>query len=177
MIDPKRLAEEMSVEHLCRTANDYFKSLSDPTPWMTKPFSSLVEAPELLQNVGLLLSGLHLGKTMTVLDFGAGSCWFSRILSQLQCQTISCDVSDAALEIGKRLFKKLPLLGEGVFEPRFLPFDGKQIDLPDNAVDRIACNDAFHHVPDQRLVLSEFVRVLKPGGIAGFQRTRKISLQ
>ncbi len=168
MIDPKQLAEKTSLEHLCWTANNYFKSLSDPTPWMIKPFSSLLEAPELLQNVGLLLSGLHVGKTMTVLDFGAGSCWFSRILSQLQCQTISCDVSDAALEIGKRLFKRLPLLGDGVFEPRFLPFDGKHIDLPDNAVDRIACNDAFHHVPNQRMVLAEFARILKPGGIAGF---------
>jgi SAM-dependent methyltransferase len=173
MIDPKQLAKETSVEHLSWTADNYFKSLSDPTPWMIKPFSSLVEAPELLQNVGLLLSGLYLGKTMTVLDFGAGSCWFSRILSQLQCQTISCDVSDAALEIGKRLFMQLPLLGDGVFEPRFLPFDGKHIDLPDNTVDRIACNDAFHHVPNQQLVLSEFARILQPGGIAGFSEPGK----
>lgn len=168
MIDPKRLAEETSIEHLSWTANNYFKSLSDPTPWMIKPFSSLLEAPELLQNVGLLLSGLHLGKTMTVLDFGAGSCWLSRILSQLQCQTISCDVSEAALEIGKTLFKRLPLMGDGVFEPRFLLFDGKHIDLPDATVDRIICNDAFHHVPNQRMVLAEFARILKPGGIAGF---------
>jgi hypothetical protein len=28
--------------------------------------------------------------------------------------------------------------------------------------------DAFHHVPNQRQVLSELFRVLKPGGIAGF---------
>lgn len=173
MIDPKQLVRETTVEQLRLTADNYFKSISDPTPWMVKPFSSLFEAPDLLQNIGLLLSGLHLGKTMTVLDFGAGSCWFSRMLSQLQCQTISCDVSDTALEIGKRLFKQLPLLGEGVFEPRFLPFDGMHIDLPDNAVDRIVCNDALHHVPNQRLVLSEFARVLRPGGIAGFSEPGK----
>ncbi|MEY2497394.1 MAG: hypothetical protein QOD12_950 [Verrucomicrobiota bacterium] len=168
MIDPKQLAEEIGIERLCETANDYFKSLADPSPWMAKPFSSLVEAPELLQKIGLLLSGLHIGKTMTVLDFGAGSCWFSRILTQLQCQTIACDVSEAALEIGKRLFRQLPVLGVGLFEPRFLLFDGSHIDLPDESMDRIACNDAFHHVPNQRLILSEFARILKPGGIAGF---------
>lgn len=167
-IDPKQLAREASLEHLRGTADSYFKALSDPTPWMIKPFSSLVEAPELLQNIGLLLAGLHLGKTMTVLDFGAGPCWFSRILSQLQCQTIACDVSDAALEIGKRLFAQMPVLGEGVFAPRFLPFNGRRIDLPNESVDRIACNDAFHHVPNQEMVLSEFARILKPGGIAGF---------
>jgi ubiquinone/menaquinone biosynthesis C-methylase UbiE len=173
MIDPRQMARETSLEHLSRTADNYFKSLADPTPWMTKPFTSLVEAPELLQNVGLLLSGLHLGKTMTVLDFGAGSCWLSRMLSQLQCQTIACDVSAAALEIGKDLFRRLPILGEGMFQPRFLPFDGKRIDLPDHAVDRIVCHDAFHHVPNQAQVLSEFARVLKPGGIAGFSEPGK----
>ena len=168
MIDPKELAERADIEHLCTTANNYFKSLSDPTSWMIKPFSSIMEAPELLSNIGLLFSGLCLGKTMTVLDFGAGSCWVSRILNQLQCQTISCDVSEAALEIGKRLFKDLPPLGDALFKPRFLLFDGKHIDLPDESIDRIVCNDAFHHVPNQRVILSEFARLLKPGGIAGF---------
>lgn len=173
MIDPNKLAQEMTVEHLRMNADNYFKSLADPTPWMIKPFSSVFEAPALLQNIGLLLSGLRLGKTMTVLDFGAGSCWLSRMLSQLQCRTIACDVSDAALEIGKGLFDRLPLLGEGMFQPRFLLFDGRHIDLPDNAVDRIVCHDAFHHVPNQRVVLSEFARVLRPGGIAGFSEPGK----
>ena len=124
-------------------------------------------APELLQNIGVLLSGMYLGKTMTVLDFGAGSCWLSRMLTQLECQTISCDVSDKALEIGKQLYAKLPVLGRS-FPPKFLPFHGRDIDLPDNAVDRIVCNDAFHHVPNPGEILREFARILKPGGIAGF---------
>lgn len=168
MIDPIQLAQETTAEQLRASANNYFKSLADPTSWMIKPFSSVLEAPELLQNIGVLLSGLRLGKTMTVLDFGAGACWFSRILTQLQCQTISCDISEAALEIGKELFKQLPVLGEGLFQPRFLIFDGSHIDLPDNAVDRIVCHDAFHHVPNQQVVLSEFARVLKPHGLAAF---------
>jgi SAM-dependent methyltransferase len=173
MIDPKQVMRERTVEELRQTANDYFKHLEDPTPWMAKPFYSLVEAPALLQNTGVLLSGLRLGKTMTVLDFGAGSCWLSRILSQLQCDTISCDVSDAALEIGRRLFREWPPLGSAVGQPRFLPFDGRRIDLPDESVDRIVCNDAFHHVPNQAKVLSEFARILRPGGIAGFSEPGK----
>lgn len=161
------------MEELCFTADEYFKHLRDPTSWMVKPFYSLVEAPALLQNTGLLLSGLNLGKTMTVLDFGAGSCWFSRILCQLQCNTISCDVSNAALEIGQRLFRDLPPLGKAVGEPHFLPFDGRHINLHDESVDRIVCNDAFHHVPNQDEILREFGRILKPGGIAGFSEPGK----
>jgi SAM-dependent methyltransferase len=167
MIDPQEMMQRLSAEQLRVTADRYFASLEDPTSWMIKPFSSLSEAPELLQNIGVLLSGMYLGKTMTVLDFGAGSCWLSRMLTQLQCQTISCDVSDKALEIGKQLYTKLPVLGRS-FPPKFLPFNGRDIDLSDNAVDRIVCNDAFHHVSNPGEVLREFARVLKSGGIAGF---------
>lgn len=168
MINPKDLIETLSVEDLCQTADAYFKSIYDPTQQMGKPFSNLIETPEMLQNMGHILSGLRLGKTMTVLEFAAGTCWFSRYLNQLQCRTISCDVSVAALEIGKRLFSEYPIIGNLVSEPLFLHFDGHKINLPSESVDRIICHDGFHHVPNQDEVISELARVLKPGGIAGF---------
>ena len=117
--------------------------------------------------MGYLLSGLHLSKTMTVLEFAAGSCWFSRYLNQLQCKTICCDVSEAALEIGKKLFENNPTIG-AIAEPSFIVFDGHRIALPNQSVDRIICNDGFHHVPNQKEVLAEMYRVLKDGGVAGF---------
>src|SRR5262245_61777165 len=168
MIDPKEVMSRSSVEELSATAEEYFRRISDPTPLMAKPFAFLHETPEMLQNLGLLLSGLHLGKTMRVLDFGAGTCWLSRFLCQLNCQVVCCDASPTALEIGKRLFKDLPLVGTAVFQPTFLLFDGHQLQLPDESVDRIVTFDAFHHVPNPREVLAEFGRVLRPGGIAGF---------
>lgn len=173
MIDPKDVIKRVSIEELCLSAENYYKAIVDPTPQMGKPFTSLIEAPELLINMGLLLSGLQLAKTMTVLDFAAGTGWFSRFLNQLQCSTISCDTSKTALEIGKRLFKEYPIIGNYVSEPQFLYFDGHKINLPDNSVDRIICFDAFHHIPNQEEVLSEFARVLKEGGIAGFSEPGK----
>lgn len=177
MINPKDLIETLSVEDLCQTADDYFKSIHDPTPQMGKPFSSLIEAPEILKNMGDMLSGLHLGKTMTVLEFAAGTCWFSRYLNQLQCRTISCDVSEAALEIGKRLFSEFPIVGNLVSEPSFLHFDGHKINLPSESADRIVCHDGFHHVPNQDKVISELARVLKPGGIACFSEPGRFHSQ
>jgi SAM-dependent methyltransferase len=109
---------------------------------------------------------------MTVLEFGAGSCWLSRILTQLQCQAIACDVSSTALKIGRELFVRLPPLGN-FWQPKFLLFDGSRIDLPNQSVDRVICNDAFHHVPNEATVLHEFARILKPGGIAGFSEPGK----
>ena len=168
MIDPKDVMRRYTVEELCETADQYYRSVSDPTPLMSKPFTFLHETPEALHNLGLLLSGMHLGKTMKVLEFGAGTCWLSRVLTQLNCQMICCDASRTALDIGKRLFEEYPLIGSVVYQPIFLPFDGRRIDLPDESVDRIVCFDAFHHVPNPAEVITQFGRVLKKGGIAGF---------
>jgi SAM-dependent methyltransferase len=104
---------------------------------------------------------------MTIVDFGAGSCWTSRFLSQLGLRVIAVDASSSALKIGEELYKRHPLIGDQP-QPRFLHFKGHILELPDESVDRISCWDAFHHVPNPSEVLKEMARVLKPGGIAGF---------
>lgn len=167
-IDPRKLIEELSVEELCRSAEEFYQNQTDPEHHMTRPFGNTFDAPHLLHRMGLVLHGLKLGKSMVVMDFGAGTCWFSRFLNQMQCATISVDASKSALELGRRSFERWPIIGEYVLPPRFLPFDGRRIDVEDESVDRIVCFDAFHHVPNQHQVLSEFHRVLKPGGIVGF---------
>lgn len=168
LIDPADMIRQLKMNELIDTSDQYYRRVVDPTPLMSKPFTFLHEAPAMLQNLGLLLEGLQLGKTMEVLDFGAGTCWLSRMLLQLQCRPICCDVSETALRIGQRLMAEYPLIGGAAFEPAFLPFDGHRIDLADESVDRIVCFDAFHHVPNASEVIAEFGRVLKPGGIAGF---------
>jgi ubiquinone/menaquinone biosynthesis C-methylase UbiE len=168
LIKPEDMVKKLGVEGLCQSAEEYFKNITDITPLMTKPFHSVAEGAYLLGKLGVTLSGLRLGKGMTILDFGAGSCWLSRFLNELSCATISLDPSTTALEIGKKLFKQLPLLGTPIADPCFLHFEGRKIKLADNSVDRVICFDVFHHVPNQEEMLSEFYRVLKPGGIAGF---------
>ena len=156
------------VEHYCRTAEEYYQKLPRPSAMLHKPFASLIEASQSMAKLGLLLEGLRLGKKMTVLDFGAGTCWLSRFLALLDCRAICLDVSTTALQLGERLFREWPSLDTPIEEPRFLPFDGHRIDLPDNSVDRVICFEALHHVPNVREVLAEVYRVLAPGGIAGF---------
>jgi len=168
LIKPEDMIKKLGVEGLCQSAEEYFKTITNITPLMTKPFHVVSEGAYLLCKLGVMLSGLRLGKGMTILDFGAGSCWLSRFLNELSCATISLDPSPTALEIGKKLFKQLPLLGIPIAEPRFLHFDGRKIQLEDDSMDRVICFDAFHHVPNPEEILSEFYRVLKPGGIAGF---------
>jgi SAM-dependent methyltransferase len=104
---------------------------------------------------------------MRVLDFGAGTGWATRILTQMGCAVTSVDVSKTALGLGAQLLEDLPVVGDH-HPPEFLRFDGRRLPLDDGSVDRVFCFDAFHHVPNPAEVLAEIGRVLRDGGIAGF---------
>lgn len=150
-----------------RYADAYFASETDWERHLAKPFSSTEEAPRLLLDLSVLIHHLNLLPGMRVLDFGAGSGWLSRALSQLGCSVVALDVSQSALEMARATYRRLPTMGEQP-DPTFLLFDGTVLDLRDQSVDRILCFHAFHHVPNQATVLSEFSRVLKPGGLVVF---------
>jgi ubiquinone/menaquinone biosynthesis C-methylase UbiE len=164
VIDAEELVRTYSVAQLAETAEEYFAAVSSWTYHLAKPLGSVSEAPTMLAHFGAMLSALQLEPGLDLLDFGAGSCWTSRMLTQLGCQVVACDVSETALAMGRRLFELQPPFGDGSI--RFLPFDGLGIELPDESVDRISCMDAFHHVPNWPEVLAEFHRVLRPGGRA-----------
>lgn len=166
-IDVRQLMKELSVEELCQTAEDYFERIPNWDYHMALPFTGIDETPEMLIHFAQLLQGLRPLPGMTVLDFGAGSCWTSRFLTQLGYQVIALDVSNTALKIGRELYNRQPVFGPQP-ESRFLHFDGHKIDLPDESVDRISCLNAFHHVPNPDHILGEMARVLRQGGIAGF---------
>ena len=155
------------VDEYNRAAEGQWQSIAaDPEARahvLGKPLSTVRDTAAIFAHIGLTLDALDLGLGHTVLDFGAGSCWLSLILNRLGCRTVSIDVSPTALALGEEAFRQdgraRPELG-----PRFVPYDGHHVPLPDGSVDRAVCFDAFHHVPNQDEVLGELFRVLKPGG-------------
>lgn len=166
-IDVREFKKSMTVEALNETAEQYFASIKDWEGAIAKPLASVDDAPALLNHFAHLLNGLQLSPGMTVLDFGAGTCWASRWLTQLGMQVIALDVSRTALKMGEALYARQPVLGKRP-APRFLPFDGRRIELADASVDRILCLDTLHHLLNPDEVLREMGRILKPGAIAGF---------
>jgi len=166
-IDVGEFKKTVTVEELCRTSEAYFAVLENWDSQLAKPLSKIEDAPELLHSFAHVLNGLQLVPGMTVVDFGAGSCWASRWLTQLGMEVIALDVSQTALRIGQALYARQPVFGERP-QPRFLAFDGHRIDLGDASVDRILCLDTFHHLLNPDEVLHEMSRILKAGGIAGF---------
>ena len=166
-IDVRKLVASTSIDALNRTAEEYFSGLETWEHHLAKPFANPSDSPQLLISLGAVLQGMQLAPGMTVLEYGAGTGWLARYLTQLGCRMILLDVAATALRIARELYAKQPVIGERP-EPQFLVFDGRRIELQDGSVDRILCFDSFHHAPNPEEVLREFGRVLKPGGIAAF---------
>lgn len=144
-------------------AERYFAELGDVRPLFDKPFVPLEHAGYHVSRVGYLLHHLEHEPGHTVLDFGAGMCWLSVILARNGSQVIAVDVSPTALRYGAEVIRRADLMA-GTPAPRLLAYDGWRLPLPDASVDRIACFDALHHVPNKRAVLTEMCRVLRRGG-------------
>lgn len=165
-IDVRTLIAKTSVDDLNRAAEEYFSTLTEWDHHLAKPLTTPEESPALLGDVARLIQGLRLAPGMTVLEFGAGTGWLSRFLTQLGCRAVLLDVSPTALRLAESLYARLPIIGDRP-APVFLPFDGRRIDLPDGSVDRVLVFHALHHVPNLDEVLAELARVLAPGGIVG----------
>jgi SAM-dependent methyltransferase len=166
-IDVQALIGSTSVEELNAAAEQYFASLANWDHHLAKPFSGVDEAPWLLTHFTVVLQALRLKPGLTVLEFGAGTGWASRFLTQLGCRVILLDVSPTALRIARELYERVPVVGDQP-APEFLVFDGRRIDLPDASVDRVMCLHAFHHVPYPAETIAEFGRILRPAGLAAF---------
>lgn len=165
--EPIRVADliaKYTIEELNESADNYFRLVDRPS-LLKKPYADIGESAEVIQTFLHALRGLALPPGATVLDFGAGSCWTSRIMAEFGYHVIASDVSPTALEIGRELIDS-QLIGRAG-SVRFLQFDGRKIDLPDASVDAVLCISAFHHTPNPDTVIQEFGRVLKPWGVAG----------
>lgn len=153
------------AEHVAK-ADAYFEGAAENPYYARKPFWNADEASSLLRNFSEVITHLELFPGATVLDFGAGTCWSSRMLAYMDYDVTACDVSLKALRAGIDMIERDPLRPQ--FKIGFLHYDGVRIDLADSSMDRIVCLDCFHHVADQRATLAEFFRLLRPGGIVAF---------
>jgi SAM-dependent methyltransferase len=166
-IDVRTLMTKLSIEELNRTSDEYFRHHTDLAVYLSKPFTNPEESSDLMIAFSQVVNGLAAPYGSDILDFGAGTCWSTRCLTQMGYAVTATDVSATALDVGRELFRRLPVVGHHM-PPSFLVFDGRRFDLPDASIDRIVCLNAFHHVPNPADVLKEMARVLRPGGIAGF---------
>jgi SAM-dependent methyltransferase len=166
LIDVQALiAQYSAAEHVAR-ADAYFGGMTGDAKVLRKPFFGIRETQANLYGAAAVLQLLRLFLGARVLDFGAGTGWFSRMLAFMECKPIAVDVSAKALALGQAAFERDPLAAGLAVDWR--AYDGVTLPLADDSVDRIVCYDSFHHVADQAAVLREFYRVLVPGGRVAF---------
>jgi SAM-dependent methyltransferase len=145
-------------------AERYFVEFENPEFLLGKPFSEPSLFSKHLIDVGVLVDGARLQPGDTVVEIGAGSGWLSHFLNRFGCRTIAVDISPTALDFGRTLFERDPQTNWSL-DPQFLAYDGHTIPLADAVCDRIIVSDAFHHIPNQRELLQEMHRLLRPDGV------------
>ena len=145
-------------------AEKYFAEHTDPRFLLDKPFSDIAGFPEHLIRTGTLMAAGRIQPEDTVVEIGAGTCWLSHFLNRYGCRTVSVDVSRTALDVGRRLFEREPSTNWSL-DPRFVPYDGHTLPLDDAMCDCVLVYDAFHHIPNQRAILAEMHRILRPRGM------------
>jgi SAM-dependent methyltransferase len=105
---------------------------------------------------------LDLSQDKIMLDVACGSGGPAlRIAEITGCSVVGIDIHEQAISTANSLAEQRNLKGRAHFQvvdaTAQLPFD-------DASFDAISCIDAINHLPDRKQVLTEWTRILKPGG-------------
>lgn len=92
-------------------------------------------------------------KSKKVLDFGSGSGFLVGELQKKGIDAYGVDSEKAAIDYG---------IGRGI---KNLSTHTEKLDFPNDSFDCVITMDVLEHIENERPVLDELVRVLKPGGI------------
>jgi len=105
---------------------------------------------------------LHLAPDKRLLDVACGAGGPAvRLAAQTGASVMGIDVHEQAVATANTLAGKRSLAKTCEFRV----MDAMQpLPLPDASFDAITCIDAINHLPDRRLVIAEWARLLKPDG-------------
>lgn len=91
-----------------------------------------------------------------LLDIGCSAGYHVRHLARKARRIVAIDVDQVALEVARRRVKSSRVT--------FLHYDGKSLPFADASFDAVSMLDVLEHVTDRQTLVSEIVRVLRPGG-------------
>jgi SAM-dependent methyltransferase len=153
---PSDLAEAIADEK-----QDVTTSLNFPLHW-----TSAVQSWNYLFDFSIACELLAPRPDDLVLDFAAGTCWATEILSRIGVRAVAMDLS---IEMMRRGRQRLSADSRLVLrDARFIAARGQSLPFGTGTFDGVMCMNALHHVPSYADALREIHRVLKPGGRAVF---------
>lgn len=105
-----------------------------------------------------LLKELADHRPARVLDIACGTGELARRLARRGWQVVGLDLCPSMLRCARH-----KLNGEARLV-RFVEADSECIPFAADSFDTVTCANAFHHFPNQQMVIREALRVLRPGG-------------
>jgi ubiquinone/menaquinone biosynthesis C-methylase UbiE len=125
----------------------------------------------LAEHLRLFTDLLALGKGDRFLDVGCGEGYYTVALARSVEQTTAADVSSSVLRLMGRLSDYDPDRVQRVVT------DVERLPFPAGRFDKALCSHMLEHVLDDRAVVAEIHRVMRPGGVAVFAIPLKYTAQ
>lgn len=108
------------------------------------------------------LPPLELSSGKTLLDVACGSGGPAlRMAAKTGCSVVGIDLHEDAISTANALASERGLAPRAEFR---IVNAAERLPFPDASFEAVTCIDAINHLPDRPLVISEWSRVLKPGG-------------
>ncbi|HUQ72258.1 MAG TPA: methyltransferase domain-containing protein [Planctomycetaceae bacterium] len=103
-----------------------------------------------------IASGWQGGRT---LDFGCGAGGLTYQIAKSSREAVGLDLEEYKLDFARSQRDRM-----GCSNVQFLSYDGTTLPFADSSIDSVVCVDVIEHLPTPEHFVSEFHRVLKPGG-------------
>ena len=162
--------EEPDIGSVVSTTQAYYDGPADEiyrTIWgdnvhLGVPCSDECPHPEAMEHTNeLMANAVALGPGLRVLDLGCGYGSTARYLAtNFGCAVTGTNISEKELELARERASQSGLDHLLSFEYE----DFHRLGYPDGSYDVVWSQEAFLHAADKNAVLSECMRVLKPGG-------------
>jgi len=108
------------------------------------------------------LAPLELSAGKALLDIACGSGGPAlRMAAKTGCSLVGVDLHEQAISTAKALALQQGLADRAVFQ---VANASERLPFPDGQFDAITCIDAINHLPNRPRVVSDWARILKPGG-------------
>jgi SAM-dependent methyltransferase len=153
------MSTAIDITHL----NDADGTFSERFPVLFDPSGRLEKAAKVVA----VLSDYFGDQTsqVTVVDIGCSTGIMTRRFAEKFGRVIGLDNDHVGVLHGRHLAEQAGISPEKL---QFLAGDGCRIPLANNSVDGVICNQVYEHVDDQPALMSEILRILKPGGACYF---------
>jgi ubiquinone/menaquinone biosynthesis C-methylase UbiE len=100
-----------------------------------------------------------------ILDAGCGEGRHTFALNKAGCKVFGLDFDYLSLGKAQYVLREMKNHGETDRPSLFVQGDNLQLPFRDATFDKIICAEVMEHISDDRAVVAEFLRVLKPGGL------------